>query len=129
MMQQLTIFDVIRRPAVIVAVDPDGPVIKGEVDAVYRLPHPRLAWDYATIEIHQHDNGLHMWSASFHADQGGKSYRVGPKWGNFAETREDAIYYAACEILARAHGEGRETAAVRNWATAIRDNPEGAKPN
>lgn len=37
-MQQLGLFDTLRRPAVIAAVDRDGPVIQGEVDAVYRLP-------------------------------------------------------------------------------------------
>lgn len=89
-MQQLSLFDTLRSPAIRKPVEPHGGVVQGEPDAVYRLRHPRLAWDRATIELHQHTDGLWMWSASFYCDNSGGGYRVGPKWGRFAETRDDA---------------------------------------
>ena len=128
-MHQLSIFDALRRPPIMLPVKPNGDVVAGEVDAVYRLPHPRLAWDHARIELHRHDDGLWMWSTGFHVDQCGGGYRVGPKWGHFAETRDDALFYAASEIIGRLKDlGGREAALVRSWAEILRDSPENAKP-
>lgn len=71
-----------------------------------------------------------MWSASWTADQAGNGYRVGAKWGRFAETKADALFYAASEIEERlSTSHGRETNLVKEWARTIKDNPEGAKPN
>lgn len=97
-MQQMSLFDALRKPRVKVSVDPDGHVVQGEPDAVYRLEHPRMAWDRAAIELHRHENGLWMWSASWMCDTSGGGYKVGAKWGNFAETQDDALFYAVCEI-------------------------------
>ena len=94
---QMSLMDLMRAPPQLRPVDPDGPVIQGEPHETLRLPHPRLAWDMARIELHRHTDRLWMWSAG---DAGG-GYRVGPKWGRFAATRDDALHYAARELIAR----------------------------
>lgn len=94
MPDQTSLLDLMRAPPIIRPVDPDGPVIQGEPDELLRLKHPRLAWDIARIELHRHDDGLWMWSVSV----AGGGYRVGPKWGKFAATRDDALHHAAQEL-------------------------------
>lgn len=84
----------IRRPVIA-----HGDVIHGEADESLLLPHPRLAWDMAVIELHQHESGMWMWGVR-HASGG---YKVGPKWGRFAYTRSDALYFAADELIEWAH--------------------------
>lgn len=124
-MQQLSLFDTLRSPAIRKPVVPHGGVVQGEPDAVYRLRHPRLAWDRATIELHQHTDGLWMWSASFYCDNYGGSYRVGPKWGRFAQTRDDALFYAASEIEDRLKSRpGKEAALVLAWIVTLKENPK-----
>ncbi|MDX0548558.1 hypothetical protein GOC81_22860 [Sinorhizobium medicae] len=100
-MQQLSIFHTLPRPPIRVPVDPYGPVLKDEPDFVYTLAHARMAWNRAEIEIHRHENGLWMWSTEWNCDNGGRGYRVGAKWGKFAETHEDALFYAASETKTR----------------------------
>lgn len=115
-MIQLGLFDALRAPPIILPVDPDGLLIQGEVDERLCLRHPRLAWDRAEIEIHRHDDGLWMWSASWHCEMCGSGYRVGPKWGKFAESRDDALFYAISEIregLSELHS--RDADAIRQW--------------
>jgi len=119
-MMQLGLFDALHALPVIVPVDPDGPVVKGEVDEFLCLPHPRLAWNRAEIELHRHENGLWMWSASWHCDNCGSSYRVGPKWGKFAETRDDALFYAVRELTAALEGKDTpEAKQILEWAAAL----------
>ena len=84
----------IRRPILA-----DGDVVQGEPHETLRLPHPRRAWPMACIELHQHDGGMWMWGVQ-HA---GGGYKVGPKWGRFAYTRYDALYFAADELIEWAH--------------------------
>lgn len=120
-MNQLSLFDTLRRPPVRVAVDPDGPVVRGDVNEALVLPHPRMAWDYAEIELHRHDNGLWMWSTSYNADMSGGGYRVGAKWGKFAETRDDALFYACCEIESNLRGhDGRDAALILKWIEGLK---------
>lgn len=85
----------IKRP-----VDPAGEVVQGEVDETLTLPHPRLAWARASIELHYYE-GMWMWATSHNLDGCGGGYRVGPKWGNFARTRDDALALAIDEIKSR----------------------------
>lgn len=55
-----------------------------------------------SIELAQHDDGRWMWSASIHHRSGyGRSYRVGPKWGNFAASRQAALIAAIAECRER----------------------------
>ena len=124
-MQQLSLFDTFRSPAIPRPVEPYGEVLQGDPDAVYRLRHPRLAWDRARIELHQHTDGLWMWSTSFCCDNSGGGYRVGAKWGKFAQTRDDALFYAASEIEARLKGRpGKEGSLVLAWIVTLKENPK-----
>lgn len=96
MAPQASLLDLLRSPPVARPVDPDGPVVQGEPDETLTLPHPRMAWPLARIELHRHDDGLWMWSVSSACTS---SYKVGPKWGRFAQTRDDALFHAAQELL------------------------------
>ncbi|MCD1620829.1 hypothetical protein K7H20_22480 [Salipiger manganoxidans] len=95
-MHQLDLFA--PQPPRLEPVDPNGPVIQGEPDIVLRLPHSRLAWALAEIELHQHEDGRWMWATG----TCGGGYKVGPKWGKFAATQQEATRYAAAELLDRA---------------------------
>ncbi|WP_157779800.1 hypothetical protein [Celeribacter ethanolicus] len=88
-------FDLMRTPATILPVDPYGEVIRGQIDHILTLPHPRMAWPLASIEIHQHTDERWMWAVNM----AGGGYRVGEKWGKFADSRDDATHYAAKEVL------------------------------
>lgn len=125
-------FDLIRLPPIIMQVDPDGPVLQGPAQETLILPHPRMAWDLAEIELHPHGD-LWMWAASSPCCG---SRKVGAKWGRFAACRDDAAHYAACEILRgaerlRASTLGVESACIsaaqlrqiETWAQAIADDP------
>lgn len=119
-MMQLGLFDALRDPPVIMQVDADGPVIQGDLDEVLTLAHPRMAWDRATIELHRHTGGLWMWSTSWNSDSGGSGYRVGPKWGKFASSRDDALFYAVREIEQRLELKGSADAAqIIAWARGL----------
>lgn len=95
---QLDMFTAMRRPPVRRAVERDGPVVQGDVDEHLFLAHPRMAWNRADIELHRHENGLWMWSTRYMLAIGGGGYRVGEKWGKFAESRDDALFYAGQEL-------------------------------
>lgn len=119
-MTQLTLFDALHEPPVLLPVDPDGHVVQGDVDEFLFLPHPRLAWNHAEIELHRHDDGLWMWSASWHCDSCGHGYRVGPKWGKFAQTRDDALFYAVREITSRLEGkDSPEAKQILKWLASL----------
>ncbi len=127
---QLGLFDSLRSPPVRLRVKPHGSVLDASIDPdfTFRLPHPRMVWDRAEIEVHRHVNGLWMWSASFMAESEGSSYRVGPKWGKFAESREDALFFAVEELEARLGRKGGSDAAlILKWLQALKDNPEAFK--
>lgn len=124
-MQQLGLFDSVRMPPVRVSVDRDGAVLHYELepDFTFRLKHPRMAWHRAEIEIHRHHDGLWMWSTKHSADMGGGGYRVGAKWGKFAETREDALFYACEEMLQRIGDKSTpDLQLIRKWVLALKDD-------
>lgn len=125
MTKQLSLFDALRRPPVQMAVDADGLVLQTEPHFTFRLPHPRYAWERAEIEVHQHEGGLWMWSTSHNADMGGGGYRVGAKWGNFAETREDALFYACVELERKLEGKvTSDVLMIQKWVANLKDNAE-----
>ncbi|RRH72030.1 hypothetical protein [Falsigemmobacter faecalis] len=95
MSQQFSMFDLWQPVPVRLPVDPHGTVIQGAPDETLILPHPRMAWPLARIELHRHTDGRWMWSAS----AAGSSFKVGPKWGRFAGDRDMALRAAALEIL------------------------------
>lgn len=119
-MNQLNLFDALHAPPVQVPIDANGSVVQGDVDEYLFLPHPRMAWHRAEIELHRHENGLWMWSTSWHCEEQGSGYRVGPKWGKFAESRADALFYAVREITSRL--DGRDSADAKQiiaWAASL----------
>lgn len=129
-MQQLGLFDSLRQKPIRLPVQPHGSVLHAstEPDYTFRLPHSRMVWDRAEIEVHRHSDGTWMWSASFMADSEGSSYRVGPKWGKFAETREDALFFAVEELEQRlGRKTSADTALILKWLHALKDNPEAFK--
>ena len=93
-MKQLDLFS---QPAAVI--NPDGVVCTND-----------QIWD--TIEIGDHRTGLRielakhedkwMWGTEFHTPTGGCGYRVGPKWGNFADTLRGALVNGCDEIRTRA---------------------------
>ena len=94
-MQQLSLFADTRPAPVLEKVVADGPVVQGDPDMTYRLPHPKMAWSLATIQLHEHEDGRWMWAVQ-HASGG---YKVGPKWGRFSATMSTAASFAAAELL------------------------------
>lgn len=100
-MDQLGLFSYAPQPRISKIVDPDGPVHQGDPDICHILPHPRLVWHRAEIEVHQHDDGSWMWAVSYQMSQSGSCYAVGPKWGRFAASPSDALYYAIEELRKR----------------------------
>lgn len=101
MTAQASLFDLMHHPAILLAVDPDGPVVQGPVGEVLSLPRARNAVDLARIELHQHAERRFMWSTSFNLSMTGCGYRVGQKWGKFAESRGDALHYAVLELVGK----------------------------
>lgn len=120
-MTQLSFLDAIDPPPTPIAgsVDPNGHVIPSqEVQERIILRHPKMAWHSAEIELHQHIDGLWMWSGSACSCDGGFSYGVGPKWGKFARTRRDALWLAADEIenrLNRRNEPSKEHQRIVRW--------------
>jgi hypothetical protein len=114
------LLDLMRAPPIKRPCDPNGEVVRGEVDETLTLPHPRGGWHRARIELHRHTDGLWMWGTNVDADGYGGGYRVGPKWGNFAQTRDDALHWAVQEILDRLKNKTDPAAQnIRDWAQGL----------
>lgn len=114
---QLSMFDLFRPPPILRSVDSDGRVVVGRIHTILRLPHPRQKQnDLARIELHPHEN-YWMWATSFSLEQGGNGYRVGPKWGHFAVSMEDAIYWAVRELQKglSQYGQSKSRVAIERW--------------
>lgn len=98
---QLSMFSIFRPEPV--RRDPDqhgrGVIASGRVHTVLRLAHPKGdGTDRARIEIHPHE-GRWMWATAFSLDgYGSSAYQVGPGWGKFAASMEDAIFWAVQEL-------------------------------
>lgn len=127
---QMSLLDLMRQPAILRPVDPCGAVVpRGLIDEVLELPHPRLAWELARIELHRAPDGLWMWATGLC----GGGYRVGEKWGHYAASRDDAAHHGAVEILASvervrdaaAHGiTAAQLRQIATWARNIAEAPE-----
>lgn len=119
-MSQLGLFDLLHSPPVIVAVKPNGSVLRWDPDETLTLPHPRMVWDRARIELHRHENGLWMWSTCWQCDDRGSGYRIGEKWGKFAHSRDDALFYAVREITSRLERHvGPEAKQILLWLASL----------
>jgi hypothetical protein len=114
-MEQLDLFYTLKAATASRCVDPDGRVCTDDEIA-------------ETIRLGDHNTGLRieparhgelwMWGTSFSTSTGGSSYRVGPKWGKFAESRGDAVLQACDEIRKRAAGHSGGAKVVQllnNW--------------
>ncbi|NYT43138.1 hypothetical protein HZY97_20350 [Sphingomonas sp. R-74633] len=113
---QLDLFARQFTPAMREPVQPHGRVLQSAPDEMLSLAHPKMAWRWAEIELHQHVDGRWMWSTSFNTNGGGSGYRVGEKWGHFAASRDDALHYAIEEMrehLGRRHLQAEERKSVR----------------
>lgn len=119
-MSQLGLFDLLHAPPVIVAIKPNGTVVREDPHETLVLPHPRMAWERARIELHRHENSLWMWSTSWQCDDSGRGYRVGEKWGKFAHSRHDALFYAVREITSGLEGhDGPEAKQILSWLASL----------
>jgi len=120
-MKMLDLIDLMRRPPVIRRVETDGEVLQSEPDETIRLPHAKMAWDSARIELHRFGE-LWAWSTSVNTNTGGWSYRVAEKWGQYAWTRDEALYWAAQEIIKRLKRRsdlGGDAAEIIKWAEGL----------
>lgn len=102
--EQLDIFGLWQPPPdyTFEKVEIDGAVVQGAPDETLALPRKGNLNPLAEIELHQHSDGRWMWSASFGLlNCSGHSYKVGPKWGRYAETRAGALRGAVDELTAR----------------------------
>lgn len=117
-----TLLDLMHAPAIRRPVSPDGPVVQGAPDEVlcWQLD-PKKHWQKAVIELHRHTDGTWMWSTSCSTSLGGWSYKVGEKWGHFAETRADALHHARRELIdrltMREHGDAIKR--IVTWAEGL----------
>lgn len=119
---QPSLFDVLRAPPVVLSGPLEDCVVKGEIDEHLFLPHPRMAWHQAEIKLHRHTNGLWMWSTATSRGGAGWGYHVGPKWNNFAESRDDALFYAVQEIQEKVQGSVHKQpsdAAILAWLETL----------
>ncbi|WOE76757.1 hypothetical protein [Alterisphingorhabdus coralli] len=126
MTDQFALFSYSPAPMIRLPVDPDGSVIAGEADETFTLEHPRMAWDSARIQLHQHDDNHWLWSTSFNTGLRGSSYYVGAKWGRFAASKNDALYYAIEELRERVNptreeSDSTELAKIRQWLVTLED--------
>lgn len=125
MNEQLSMIDLWTPPVAVMrrACDPFGEVLQGEPDEYLHLPRKGNVNPLAEIELHRHSDGQWMWSASYGLLSGsGSSYKVGPKWGRFAATRDDALSAAIDELIT---GIGRREACpsipkIFAWARSLR---------
>lgn len=115
------LLDLMQPPAIARAVDCALGVVEGEPDETLRLEHPKMAWDRATIELHQHTDGLWMWSTSAQAGTRGFGYRIGPKWGKFAPDRASALHWAIKELTDQLDGNTHQDAdTIRAWTLDLK---------
>lgn len=105
-MQQASLFDTLRAPATIIPCNPDGNVLQGDADETLRMERKDYAIPFVVIDLHQVRDGKHkgkwMWGIAINRkNSSGCSYKVGEKWGKFAENRDDALFYAREEVTQR----------------------------
>ncbi|PZU95519.1 MAG: hypothetical protein DI527_00490 [Chelatococcus sp.] len=112
----MNLLDLMRAPMIVRPVDPDGSVVK-EPQEVHVW---RGGWRRVEIELHPYRH-LWMWAVSLSFSNGGSGYRVGEKWGRFAESREDALHYALAELDERlARHDDPNIPQIIAWSRALR---------
>lgn len=101
--------------------DPDGAVWLGDPDETVEMPAQAMKHARAAIQLHQHTDGRWMWATTCHTGSGGYGYKVGVKWGLFAATRDDALFYGAKEIIERTERRGTDADSkiIIQWARSL----------
>ena len=121
MTEQLSLLNLVEPTAIIRPVDPDGHVVQGEPDETHVWK--QSVCSHCRIEIHQHDDGLWMWSVSVHGETGGTGHKVGAKWGKFGESRRDAVVLAVQELRHHLehdrHINVKRPASLLKWAAEM----------
>lgn len=120
----LPLLDLMRPVYMRWPVDPDGHVIEGEPLETLVLRDAKSRHLYAAIELHPSDDGRWMWATQFTLRDSGGGYKVGPKWGRFAATRDAALRCGAEEIIERLderHSGERDpfVRKVKAWALGL----------
>ena len=116
-MNQFSFMDTLIPPPIRIdrPCDPNGPVIVSTADIAEVLEYTGKNISYFRIELHPHTDGLWMWGINYQVEWRGSGYRVGPKWGKFAEDRDGALYHAREEMRERLHRlDPKSSASVRN---------------
>lgn len=115
----MNLLDLMRDPMIVRPIDPNGSVVQGPADEVYTW---RKGWRSVQVELHPYKDGLWMWSVSFSLMDVGSGYKVGAKWGRFANTRDSALYFAVDELVSsiETRASKDEVAAVTSWARGLR---------
>ena len=122
--EQLSMLNLMEPPPALMieSVDPFGPVIQGDPQEYLCLPCSGNVNPLAEIELHQHTDGRWMWSASYSLlNCSGSGYKVGPKWGRFAATRQDALRAAVDELASGVSKRGDCTSIPKiiSWARRL----------
>lgn len=118
-MSQMSLFDALHRPPVVRPVDTSIEFARPEPDTYLFLPHPRLAWHRAEICLHPWGD-LWMWSTCWGLDGSGGGYAFSPKWGKFADSKDDALFYAIRELREKIERETCDASnAIRKWLDGL----------
>lgn len=96
---QLNLFASERRQLIVVPCDPNGPTCSdNEIVEAIKLTDKRVT---VRIELARYGE-FWMFSTSLDHPNGGYCYRVGSKWGVWARSRDDAMFFAIHELLKHA---------------------------
>jgi hypothetical protein len=93
----------------------------GDAEETLVLTAPRMACPRAQIELYLDcETGRWMWATAYHLAVSGGGYRVGPKWGKFAATRDGALRQAQAELHEKiADRTCAPAAQIRTWLAQL----------
>lgn len=95
---QLSLLDLLGPQLLVRPVDPDGQVV-AKPDEEFTLVNGAATWERVRVQLHEAPEGW-MWGTSTAIGGTGCSYQIGPKWGRFACSRDEALLFARQEVLA-----------------------------
>lgn len=86
---------------------------------VFPMPGKSMSHRMTYLTLCQHDDGRWMWAVSYWCDQGGSSYAPLPKWGNYAETQDEALTEAIAELRERLTRDSADARAIHAWLDTL----------